>query len=468
MPRNLLSRRNLLKTAAGGVFLAPFLRQRELEAQTAQPKRLVIVFTPDSHPREWWPTVGGGAQGFTLNEPLADFVGLEQYMLFPRRIDHSWTFDNHHEAGVAQLFTGQRFFDDATHYANGPSIDQVLLQNTTIRGGTPLADIHLCAGDRGGGDKRHVCCYTGPGQPIQRVADPVRAFSNIFNGVTFGGGTTTPMPPNDATLEAARALSRRTLQINAAEIQRIQGFLGQEERERLEQHVEALRDLEMQVGTGMPQPPTVVGGMCQRVDTAGVDQGDRNDVTIRKWGQVQADLIVNAFTCDRTRIAELGFGFSGSHHTGMMGLAKDNNSWHDVVAHLSASNTNRESSVTVTGGTKTVREAFMQFDRLWAGMVAHLARRLSTIVEGNGTMLDNTLIYWGVESGTDHNHSPRDLQYALIGGKNMGFQVGKFLQLSGTQSAHKLHTSVLHGFGYTAATGFGIEPMSGPLPGILG
>jgi hypothetical protein len=215
-------------------------------------------------------------------------------------------------------------------------------------------------------------------------------------------------------------------------------------------------------------PPTVVGGTCERVDTSGIDRSDRNDVTIKKWGTVQADMIVNAFTCDRTRIAELGFGFSGSHHTGMMGLAKDNNSWHDVVAHLSVSNTNRESMVTLAGGAKTVREAFIQFDKLWAGMVAHLARRLSMISEGSGTMLDNTLIYWGVESGTDHNHSSRDLQYLLIGGKNMGFQSGQFLQLSGTQSAHKLHTSVLHGFGYTAATGFGIEPTCGPLPGILG
>jgi hypothetical protein len=83
-------------------------------------------------------------------------------------------------------------------------------------------------------------------------------------------------------------------------------------------------------------------------------------------------------------------------------------------------------------------------------------------------MLDNSFIDWGVESGTDHNHGPRDLQYLRIGGKNMGFRSGQLLQLSGTQSAHELHTSVLHGFGYTAATGFGIEPTRGPLAGILG
>jgi hypothetical protein len=461
-----LSRRNLLQGSLAGLFLAPLLRARSLEAAAQNPKRLVMVFTPDSHPREWWPTASG-PNGFTLQEPLGAFAGLEQQMLFVRRIDHSWTFDNHHEAGIAQLFTGQRFFDDATHYANGPSIDQVLLENTELRGGTPVSDIHLCAGDRGGGDKRHVISYSGPGQPIPHEGDPVRAFNNIFDGVTFGG-TTTPPPMADPQAAAKRAALARSLSIQTDELKRIQGFLGQEERERLELHVESLRELELRLDSVGSDPPTTVGGTCEEVDTGGINTSDRNDVTIREWSKVQVDLIVNAFTCDRTRVADLGFGFSGSHHTGMFGLVSENNSWHDTVAHLSLSNTNRESNVQVNGATTKVKDAFVLFDKLWSDQIAYLARRLSEISEGDGSMLDNTLIYWGVESGTDHNHSPRDMQYLLIGGKNMGFQVGQFLQPSGTQSAHKLHTSVLHGFGYTAATGFGIEPDCGPLAGIVG
>ena len=94
--RKLMSRRGLLQTALGGLFLAPFLRARRLEAQTANPKRLILAFTPDSHPPEWWPTAGADPTSFTLNEPLSGFEGLEQYLLFPRRVDHSWSFDNHH------------------------------------------------------------------------------------------------------------------------------------------------------------------------------------------------------------------------------------------------------------------------------------------------------------------------------------------------------------------------------------
>jgi uncharacterized protein DUF1552 len=469
MNRRSFSRRALLQTGLGGVFLAPFLRQRTLEAQTALPKRLVLVFTPDSHPREWWPTVGGGTNGFTLQGPLLDFAGLEPHMLFVRRVDHSWTFDNHHEAGIAQLFTGQKFFDEATHYANGPSLEQVLLKNTDIRGGTPVADIHLTAGDKGGADKRHVICYSGPGQPIPHEWDPAKAFTNIFNGVSFGG--TTPAPtPTAMGPDLATQIKQASLDVDLGQLKKIQGFLGQEERERLDLHVDALNELENQIKLmGSPMTPPSTGAACEKVNTSGINSGDRNDVTIDKWAKVQADLIVNAFTCDRTRIADLGFGFSGSHHTGMMGLkAGDNDSWHDTVAHLSLNDKNRETGVTLTSGATTVKDAFIKFDRLWASQVAYLAKKLALIAEGDGSMLDNTLIYWGVESGTDHSHNPKDMQYLLIGGKNMGFQVGKFLQNSATQSAHKLHTSVLHGLGYTAATGFGIEPTCGPLDGVLG
>jgi hypothetical protein len=264
-------------------------------------------------------------------------------------------------------------------------------------------------------------------------------------------------------------LRQATLELDMSQLRKIQGFLGQAEKQRLEQHLDALNELRAQIQTlNLPSTQLATGGSCEEVDTSGVNSSDRNDATIDQWAKIQADLIVNAFTCDRTRIADFGFGFSGSHHTGMMGLkAGDNNSWHDTVAHLSISDTNRETNVSVNGAQTSVKAAFIQFDRLWASQIAYLAQRLANIAEGDGSMLDNTLIYWGVESGTDHSHNPHDMQYLLIGGKNMGFASGQFLQTDGTQSAHKLHTSVLHGLGYTSATGFGIEPDCGPLAGVL-
>ena len=125
----------------------------------------------------------------------------------------------------------------------------------------------------------------------------------------------------------------------------------------------------------------------------------------------------------------------------------------------------RNDSIAVGTTSVTTRQAFIQFDHFWAGHVAYLAKRLAAIKEGSGTMLDNTLMVWGVESGTNHNHSPRDMQYLLIGGRNLGIKTGQFLKV-GTQSSNKLLTSIMNAFGY-AATGIGIEPNVGPLAGVL-
>ena len=169
-------------------------------------------------------------------------------------------------------------------------------------------------------------------------------------------------------------------------------------------------------------------------------------------------MIVNAFTCDRTRVADFGMGFSGSHHEGLLGK---NKSWHDNVAHISK--TNR--MITVDGASVTTRKAFIQFDRLWAGQVAYLAKRLAGH-RGRRHDARQHADLRGVESGTDHNHSPRDMQYLLIGGRNMGLKAGQYLKLANTQSAHKLLTSVLNAFGYTA-DGFRHRSDVGPLAGVL-
>ena len=460
--RNLLSRRKALQAASGALFLAPLLKERRLEAQTAPaPKRLVLMFTPDSHPPEWWPT--GTGKSFTLQKPLSDFAGLESQMLFVRQLNHAWTVDNHHEAGMAQLFTGARFFDDATRYANGPSIDQILLKNSDIRGGTPIASVHLSSAGGSGGDKRHVISYSGPGQPNPHEENPANSFKTLFNGVTFNGAAApTTRAPTDSAASAAKAnVAKKILEINTQELKKLQQFLGASEIAKLDLHVEALKELESRIAsaTAPSGPPVSVGGKCEQVATSGIKGSSTDAATITKFARVQADLIVNAFTCDRTRIADYSFSFSGGHHQGLLGYSP---SWHDTVAHVSKTS----DSITVGGADMTTRAAFIEFDRFWSGQIAYLVKRLAAISEGSGTMLDNTLMIWGVESGTNHNHSPRDMQYLIFGGKNLGVQLGQVLTLPSAQSANKLLTSVMQAFGY-AATGLGIEPMVGSLPGVI-
>lgn len=450
--RNLMARRQVLKSALGAVFLAPFLRQRELQAQAANPKRIVLVFTPDSHPPEWWPMVNGSE--FTFQEPLLDFAGLESEMLFVRRLDHSWTFDNHHVAGIVQLFTGARFNDNSARLADGPSLDQYLLQNTDLRGNTPRAHLAVAVDD-GRTDHRHVISYSGSGQPIAAEVDPVRAFGNVFEGVNFGEPSTAPVTPEvDPRIETDQKIT----EVNMAELRYLQRFLGQGERERLELHVESLRELQLKIERAGGEGAIALGAACEQPDTSNFRASLNDAARITRWSEINADLIVNAFTCDITRAANYQFSFSGGHHEGLLGFGA---SWHDEVAHVSSTN-----NVNVGGETMTTRRAFNVFSRFWGGQVAHLARRLAAIPEGDGTMLDNTLIYWGVESGTNHSHNPNDMQYLLIGGRNMGFQLGQFLDV-GRTSAHRLHVAVLNAFGADVDTFGSADDGRGALAGVV-
>ena len=105
---------------------------------------------------------------------------------------------------------------------------------------------------------------------------------------------------------------------------------------------------------------------------------------------------------------------------------------------------------------------------LWSEKLARLVRNLKAIPEGDGTMLDNTIILWGSEMGIAHSHSPSNVPHLVIGGRNMGVDTGQYIDFGrGNQQDHaKLLTSIKHAFGIMD-NGMGNRPNAGPLAGIL-
>src|SRR5690606_3404022 len=143
----------------------------------------------------------------------------------------------------------------------------------------------------------------------------------------------------------------------------------------------------------------------------------RSEANISSWIKVQTDLMVAALACDRSRVASLQLHFSGAHLPNFFksDLSRVGDSWHDEAAHLSATNA-------------TSRELFNQFLGYRADGVAYLAKRLDSIPEGAGSMLEDTLIMWGFEVGTDRKHDVRDFPYLRIGGRGFGINSGRFLR----------------------------------------
>lgn len=100
-------------------------------------------------------------------------------------------------------------------------------------------------------------------------------------------------------------------------------------------------------------------------------------------------------------------------------------------------------------GTKTTEEARLFIRRHHFTMMAELADRLKKIPEGNGTMLDNTVIMHLSDGGYAHHGDTREAVRVILGGKNIIKNEGKYIQYpaygqSGNRTIGSLYLAMLH------------------------
>ncbi|MBA2541717.1 MAG: hypothetical protein H0V17_18890 [Deltaproteobacteria bacterium] len=119
----------------------------------------------------------------------------------------------------------------------------------------------------------------------------------------------------------------------------------------------------------------------------------------------------------------------------------------------------------------------------YANHFAYLLEQLDSVIEGNGTMLDHTMVVWLTELATG-GHDHEDTFAVIAGGGNVGFRTGRYVRYPRTfnnpvagfpllgPATNRLHVSVLRAmgqpddsFGLTSAldSNGGAIPLTGPL-----
>ena len=102
----------------------------------------------------------------------------------------------------------------------------------------------------------------------------------------------------------------------------------------------------------------------------------------------------------------------------------------------------------------------------------HLLQTLASVPEGDGTMLDNTLVLWLSEFGDGDGHASNNLPTVLAGNVCGRLNKGQHLDHTG-RSVGDLNTTILNGLGFDDQT-FGYvdeswdgPTVTGPLDGVL-
>src|SRR5690606_29994710 len=128
--------------------------------------------------------------------------------------------------------------------------------------------------------------------------------------------------------------------------------------------------------------------------------------------RLQLDLLVMAFACDLTRAST--FMWNGST-SGQTFPWLDINDGHHDLSHEGDSN-------------GAAQNKLIQINAWYAEQFAYFVDRLAQIPEGDGTMLDNTIIVWANELGKGNSHTHTKIPFVMAGGRNAGIVPGRFLQ----------------------------------------
>lgn len=462
-----LTRRRMLKAlSAVGTYGAfgRLLQSEVAHAQTAPPLRFVAFFTAHGQAPEYW-RPRGGETDFDISYPDAMLAPLARHrskLLVLDGLDYRVLYEQGsktgHEGGPVAFLTGSKLVSTSGEdLPTSESLDQRLA--SVLGASTRFRSLQLINFQRFGNQYVYnTLSYRSDGSRVPFERDPYAVYLRLFGD----------MAGDPAQAAAALAKKKSLLDFLLTDANRLRERIGTYERQKVDVHMDALRDIERRISSGFglgcvkPLEPPDYGtnGTSALNDEARVPELTR----------LHLDLLARAFACDLTRFVTMPL-FT---ETSMPWLGIDYDIHNEVAHRLGADDPIERTRV---------RLELSRIQRWWGEQVAYFMDLLASIPEGSGSVLDNTLILWGNELGDPNAHSNLGIPTVLAGGAGGKFRMGRYLRLRpdgddllpGNFSIgqptpklvphNKLLVSIAQAFGVNVST-FGHTGYTGTLPGL--
>jgi hypothetical protein len=256
--------------------------------------------------------------------------------------------------------------------------------------------------------------YSGAGQFVTPDDDPRHAFSRLFGDMVGGA----------EALARLRKRRKSILDSVGTELSQLHSRLGQNERVKLEAHLDSLRSLEKELETD-PSASCTVPTQPERLTMY------END-NFPKQTKYQIDLAVQALACGLTRVASLQLSHTvGDRVYSWVGVADG----HHSLSHADDSRTDKVAD-------------FVKAERWNAEQFAYLLGKLKNTPdpEGGGSLLDTSIVLWAKEMGDSRMHTCESVPWVLAGKGNGTLETGRYLKLGGANHS-KVLVSLCQRFG---------------------
>jgi hypothetical protein len=416
----------------------------EAEGQEARPLRLILWFTPHGTVYDNWKP-SGGQTDFTLGPILKP---LERHRAKLNILDglkiQADGVGAPHTKGPPLLWTASPLNDDMTFtradgsggmyygWNSAPSLDQVILGQLAPT--TPYKSLEF--GVRSGGNhpgSRMI--YTGAETPLAPETNPWSAFKRLIGDIGKTG----------EELEQLRAERRSVLDVLDGELVALQSKIGSADKRKIDAHLSAVREIETRLqNSSIACEGPVLGN---EVDA---NQSSNTPVVM----DAMISLMASSLACGLTHFASMQYRVGendGGYLYDWLGLTTLE---HHLLTHEPDSNA-------------AARQDLTTIYAWYSEMFAKFLDRLDAVPEGNGTMLDNSIVVWGSELGKGNSHSFDKVPFVVAGGAGGQLPTGRYLQYAGVEH-NRLLVSIAKLMGLAELEKFGAtDAKSGGLTGFV-
>jgi hypothetical protein len=402
-----LSRRTFLRGA--GVTVALPLLEAMLPASTAlaqtaanpKPRFTGIFFPHGMAPGYWVPKTEGAGFEFPFImqplEPLRDRTVILSGMWCKSAEPPPGVTGADHWVASAYLCANKPKKTAGADVYNGTTIDQFIAQK--IGQDTLVPSLQLGIDDQSGASSTcgegYSCAYTNsiswssPVRPNPMEINPQVVFERLF-----GDGST-------AKERAVRRQEDRSiLDFVTHSLASLKTNLGPSDRARLDQYLEDVREIERRLqiaaqASSEAPSSTVPTGVPESFD---------------EHIKLQFDLNALAFQGDITRVSTL---LGARDLTGRAYPASGaNGGFHGLSHHAERPDTIKE---------------YSKLNRYHVACMAYFANKLRNTPDGDGTLLDHSLILYGTNMGNSNQHLHYDVPHILTGGASGQLKGGRHL-----------------------------------------
>jgi len=429
---NNIERRRFLKViGAAGITAATLPFARLAMAQSAAPRRVIFVYTPDGCTYDDWHPRGTGTN-FTLPRMTAPLESVRQHCVFLKGIDMKGNGGGHD--GVLKLLTGRGMIQGNNSKAAGVSLNYYLGQ--ALRSESIQPHLHLNIVPVWGGGE---ITWDNNGVAVGPESNPLAAFNSLF-----GSGN-----PGNSGKNSQNGRALGMVSHTRAELQALRKQLGKDEKDKLDAHLESLAEFEHKltssVGGCAPWNFNPTGFKVTR--TAFWDNPEYKDAKqMGRIADLHADVAVHALACDLTRVVTIKWNQTVNENT------------------MSEAGTN----MTCHGASHEAGNEFVKVKAWYMKYLAKLIEALKSTPDSNGgSLLDSTLVFHGSCIGKSDWHNNDNMPFIVAGGSAGGITGGRVLEFNGVPH-NKLLVSIAQYMGQNINTFGDQDPSGGSLPGLIG